>query len=161
MRRTTSPMRLQGTKPRSTVNHFGGSVGGPIAHDSFFFFFRQRVGADRTAYCHNPRLFPVPHSKQYVLQQLASASVPFYQQMFSLYEKHQRHTDRGTWMPRLAPPRMAARTGRASHIPAMTTNRCRRSAWTTTSTRAIRPGFGFSRTRVCKAAWTDPIKPSV
>ena len=26
-------------KPRSTVNHFGGSVGGPIAHDKLFFFF--------------------------------------------------------------------------------------------------------------------------
>src|SRR5271165_3373076 len=26
-------------KPRSTVNHFGGSVGGPIVHDKVFFFF--------------------------------------------------------------------------------------------------------------------------
>ncbi len=26
-------------KPRSTVNHFGGSVGGPIVHDKLFFFF--------------------------------------------------------------------------------------------------------------------------
>ena len=26
-------------KPRSTVNHFGGSLGGPIIHDKLFFFF--------------------------------------------------------------------------------------------------------------------------
>ena len=26
-------------KPRSTVNHFGGSLGGPIAHNKLFFFF--------------------------------------------------------------------------------------------------------------------------
>src|SRR5271167_498844 len=26
-------------KPRTTVNHFGGSVGGPILHDKLFFFF--------------------------------------------------------------------------------------------------------------------------
>ena len=26
-------------KPRSTVNHFGGSLGGPIVHDKLFFFF--------------------------------------------------------------------------------------------------------------------------
>ena len=26
-------------KPRSTVNHFGGSLGGPILHDKLFFFF--------------------------------------------------------------------------------------------------------------------------
>ncbi len=27
------------SKPRSTVNHFGGSLGGPIVHDKLFFFF--------------------------------------------------------------------------------------------------------------------------
>ena len=26
-------------KPRSNVNHFGGSLGGPIVHDKLFFFF--------------------------------------------------------------------------------------------------------------------------
>ena len=36
-------------KPRSTVNHFGGSLGGPILHDKLFFFLRQRMGSDRAA----------------------------------------------------------------------------------------------------------------
>src|SRR5450432_1578201 len=31
-------------KPRSTVNHFGGSLGGPIIHDKLFFLLRFRMG---------------------------------------------------------------------------------------------------------------------
>jgi len=36
-------------KPRSDVNHFGGSLGGPILHNKLFFFLRQRMGADRAS----------------------------------------------------------------------------------------------------------------
>jgi len=38
-RLTISRMPLQESQARSTVNHFGGSVSGPIAHDKLFFFF--------------------------------------------------------------------------------------------------------------------------
>ena len=88
-------------KPRSNVNHFGGSLGGPILHDKLFFFFDSewvRIAlpiVTRTT-------VPTPAFQQYVLQQLPLGGtdsvtgstyapspqlVPFYQRMFSLYGK--------------------------------------------------------------------------
>jgi Carboxypeptidase regulatory-like domain len=87
-------------KPRSNVNHFGGSLGGPIIHDKLFFFFDSewmRIALPIVT----PATVPAPAFQRYVLQQLplggvdsvtgsvyASAPqlVPFYQDMFSLYE---------------------------------------------------------------------------
>ena len=71
-------------KPGSTVNHFGGSVGGPIVHDKLFFFFDGewvRIALPIVT----PTIVPSAAFQQYVLQQLPSPSIPFYQQMFSLY----------------------------------------------------------------------------
>ena len=83
-------------KPRSTVNHFGGSVGGPIMHDKLFFFFDSewvRIALPIVT----PTIVPSPAFQQYVLQQLSGgqtngcgSSGPnenclFYQQMFNLY----------------------------------------------------------------------------
>src|ERR1700726_977416 len=86
-------------KPRSTVNHFGGSVGGPIVHDKLFFFFDSEWV--RIALPIVPATpVPTPAFQNYVLQQLplggtdsvtgsiyqpSPQSVPFYQKMFSLY----------------------------------------------------------------------------
>ncbi len=86
-------------KPRSTVNHFGGSLGGPILHDKLFFFFDSewvRIALPIVS----ATTVPAPAFQQYVLQQLplggkdsitgstyapAPQLAPFYQKMFSLY----------------------------------------------------------------------------
>ena len=71
-------------KPGSTVNHFGGSVGGPIAHDKLFFFFDSewvRIALPIVT----PTIVPSAPFQQYVLQQLPPQLLPFYRQMFSLY----------------------------------------------------------------------------
>ncbi len=86
-------------KPGSTVNHFGGSLGGPIVHDKVFFFFDSewvRIALPIVT----PTTAPSAGFQQYVLQQLplggtdavtgsvyspAPSLVPFYQKMFSLY----------------------------------------------------------------------------
>jgi hypothetical protein len=86
-------------KPRSTLNHFGGSVGGPIVHDKLFFFFDSewvRIALPIVT----ATTVPTRAFQNYVLQQLplggtdsvtgsryqpAPQLVPFYQKMFSLY----------------------------------------------------------------------------
>ncbi len=71
-------------KPRSTVNHFGGSLGGAIVHDKLFLFFDSewvRIALPIVT----PTIVPAPAFQQYVLRQLPAQLVPFYQQMFSLY----------------------------------------------------------------------------
>src|SRR5208283_2685805 len=86
-------------KPRSTVNHFGGSLGGPILHDKLFFFFDSewvRIALPIVT----ATTVPTPAFENYVLQQLpvggtdavtgsvyqpSPQSVPSYQKLFSLY----------------------------------------------------------------------------
>ena len=71
-------------KPRSTVNHFGGSLGGPIVHNKLFFFFDSEWVQIALPII-TPTIVPTAAFQHYVLQQLPSSLVPFYRQMFSLY----------------------------------------------------------------------------
>ena len=86
-------------KPRSTVNHFGGSIGGPVIRNKLFFFFDSewvRIALPIVTATTVPTLA----FQNYVLQHLplggtdsisgstyqpAPQLVPFYQKMFSLY----------------------------------------------------------------------------
>src|ERR1700733_14831938 len=86
-------------KPRSTVNHFGGSVGGPIVRNRVFVFFDSewvRISLPIVS----ATTVPTSAFESYVLRQLplggtdsvngsvyqpSPQSVPFYQKMFSLY----------------------------------------------------------------------------
>jgi len=86
-------------KPRSTVNHFGGSVGGRIIRDKLFFFFDSewvRIALPIVT----ATTVPTAAFQNYVLHQLplggtdsvtgsayapAPQLVPFYKKMFSLY----------------------------------------------------------------------------
>src|ERR1700732_4239944 len=86
-------------KPGSTVNHVGGSLGGPIVHDKLFFFFDSEWVWIALPIV-TPTTVPSSAFQRYVLQQLplggtdsvtgssspaAPRLVPFYQKMFSLY----------------------------------------------------------------------------
>ncbi len=108
-------------KPRSTVNHFGGSLGGPVSHDKLFFFgdFEQmRIALPIV----NTVTLPSTAFQSYVLEQLpkggvdtvsgtaypaAPALVPFYKKMFSLYPN-----TAGTALPVLGCPSSGWRRGR-------------------------------------------------
>jgi hypothetical protein len=86
-------------KPRSTVNHFGGSLGGPLVHDQLFFFFDSewvRIALPIVTATTVPTLA----FQDYILKQLprggvdsttgsayepAPQLVPFYKKLFSLY----------------------------------------------------------------------------
>src|SRR5664279_1700375 len=87
-------------KPRSTVNHFGGSLGGPIKRNKLFFFFDSewvRIALPIVS----ATTVPTPAFQNYVLQELprggtdsvtgstyqpSPQSVPLYQKMFALYK---------------------------------------------------------------------------
>jgi hypothetical protein len=156
-------------KPGSTVNHFGGSLGGPIVHDKLFFFFDSewvRIALPIVT----PTIVPSRAFQQYVLQQLplglkdangnaiypaASQEVPFYQQMFSLYENTS-----GTATAILGCPIAAGCANRQSvshssddHEQVQTARidyniNQRDTAW-----------FRFQSDTGLQAAWTDPINP--
>ncbi len=104
-------------KPRSTVNHFGGSVSGPIKRNKLFFFFDSEWVKIALPIVSTITV-PTPQLESYILQQLPVGGrdvltgtvypaqpqlIPFYQKMFSLYS-----STSGTPVPVLGCPRPAA-----------------------------------------------------
>jgi Carboxypeptidase regulatory-like domain len=87
-------------KPRSVVNHFGGSLGGPIKKNKLFFFFDSewvRIALPIIS----TTTVPTAAFQRYVLEQLprggsdavtgsiyqpSPGSIPFYNKLFALYQ---------------------------------------------------------------------------
>jgi hypothetical protein len=144
-------------KPGATVNHFGGSVGGPIAHDKLFFFFDSewvRIALPIVT----PTIVPSAAFQQYVLQQLPTASVPFYQQMFSLYENTS-----GTPTAILGCPLGSAGDGCANRQSVSHSSDDHEQVQTVRVDYNLNPRdtawFRFQSDTGLQAAWTDPINP--
>jgi hypothetical protein len=132
-------------------------VGGPAAHDKLFFFFDSewvRIALPIVT----PTIVPSAAFQQYVLQQLPSASVPFYQQMFSLYEN-----TNGTPTAILGCPLGAAGDGCANRQSVSHSSDDHEQVQTVRVDYNINPRdtawFRFQSDTGLQAAYTDPINP--
>jgi len=169
-------------KPRSTVNHFGGSLGGPILHDRLFFFVdyeQLRIALPIVT----PVTVPSPTFADYVLAQLSRGGVdsvsgavypaqpglvPFYRKLFALYSN-----PRGTPLPVLGCPFDASGRGAGGAPPNGDGCALRRSVSQSSSDHEqvitaridhnIRAAetvwYRFQSDSGLQAAYTDPINP--
>ncbi len=159
-------------KPRSAVNEFGASTGGPIRRDNLFFFGHYE-GIRIALPLVSQVTLPAPAYQQYVLGQLAvggtdpvtgtslpaqPAEIPFYQKMFSLLP-----APGGTPVPIVGCPIGAADDGCATQRQASLNNsdsenlivvkidhtiNAKNSVW-----------YRFQQDTGLQAAYTDPINP--
>jgi len=156
-------------KPGSTVNHFGGSLGGPVAHNKLFFFFDSewvRIALPIVT----PTIVPSAAFQQYVLQQLplglsgaegniiypaAPQEAPFYQQMFSLYTN-----TNGTPTAIVGCPIAAGCANRQSVSHSSDDHEQVQTARVDYNiNQKDTTWFRFQADNGLQAAWTDPINP--
>lgn len=159
-------------KPRSTVNEFGVSVGGPI-HRNKLFFFGHYEGIRIALPLVSQITLPTPAYEQYVLGQLAvggtdpvtrtslsaqPAEIPFYQKVFSLLP-----APGGTPVPIVGCPLGAASDGCASQRQASLNNSDSENLIVVKIDHAINAKdsvwYRVQQDTGLQAAYTDPINP--
>jgi hypothetical protein len=169
-------------KPRSTVNHFGGSLGGPVQRNKLFFFFDSewvRIALPIVS----ATTVPTPAFENYVVGHLplggtdaitgstyqpAPQLVPFYKQMFSLY-----HSTAGTPLAILGCP-FNSNGSAAPGLPPSGDGCANRQSISHSSTdheqvQTARVDwqinehnltwYRFQADTGLQAAWTDPVNP--
>lgn len=169
-------------KPRSTVNHFGGSLGGPIVRNKLFFFFDSewvRIALPIVT----ETTVPTPALETYILGQLPRGGrdvltgasypaqpnlVPFYQKLFSLY-----NNTAGTPLAMLGCPLNGNGSGAAGNPPSGNGCANRQSVSHSSEDReqvqTARIDYNINEKNMTwyrfqadtglQAAWTDPINP--
>jgi hypothetical protein len=159
-------------KPRSTVNEFGVSAGGPIRRNKLFFFAHYE-GIRIALPLVSQVTLPTPAYQQYVLGQLAvggtdpvtgtslpaqPAEIPFYQKMFSLLP-----APGGTPVPIVGCPLGTAGDGCASQRQASLNNSDSENLIVVKIDHTISAKdsvwYRFQQDTGLQAAYTDPINP--
>jgi hypothetical protein len=159
-------------KPRSTVNEFGVSVGGPIRRDKLFFFGHYE-GIRIALPLVSQITLPTSAYQQYVLTHLATggadpvtgtvfpaqpAEIPFYQKMFSLLP-----AQGGSSVPIAGCPLGASGDGCASQRQASLNNSDSENLIVVKIDQTINAKdsvwYRFQQDTGLQAAYTDPINP--
>ena len=159
-------------KPRSTVNEFGASLGGPIRKDRLFFFAHYE-GLRLALPLVSQITLPTPAYQQYVLAQLAKGGVdpvtgttlpaqpgeiPFYQNMFSLLPE-----PGGSPVPIVGCPLGTNGDGCASQRQASLNNSDRENLIVVKIDHTINAKdsvwYRFQQDTGLQAAYTDPVNP--
>ena len=159
-------------KPRSTVNEYGVSVGGPI-RKSRLFFFGHYEGIRIALPLVSQITLPTPAYQQYVLDQLAvggtdpvtgtplpsePAEIPFYRKMFSLLP-----APGGSPVPIVGCPLGSGGDGCASQRQASLNNSDSENLMVAKIDQTINANdsvwYRFQQDTGLQAAYTDPINP--